>query len=158
MKLYVRQKVFSWGEKFSVYDESGREHYTVRGEVLTLGRRLHVYDEEGGELALIRQKVLSLMSRFFISVGGQEVAEIKQEFALAKPKYRVIGPEWKVQGDFMAHEYTFTGADSRELATVSKHWFTWGDTYEVDAFRSEDMLMALCVTIAIDASLFQYRA
>ena len=36
MKLYVRQKVFSWGEKFSVYDESGREHYTVRGEVLTL--------------------------------------------------------------------------------------------------------------------------
>ena len=158
MKLYIRQKVFSWGEKFSICDETGRERYAVRGEVLTLGRKLHIYGAEGEELALIRQKPLSLRQRFFIFVGGHATAEIRLEFTLAKPRYRVIGSDWKVQGDFMAHEYAVTDGNGREIAAISKHWFTWGDTYEVDVFRSEDMLLALCVTIAIDASLFQYRA
>lgn len=157
MKLYVKQKVFSWGEKFNVYDETGRVRYTVRGEVMTLGRKLHVYGADGRELAFIRQKLLSLLPRFYVTVGGTEI-EIRQELTLTKPRFVLSGPGWTVQGDFMAHEYTILDGTDREIAAVSKHWFTWGDTYEVDAFRSENALMALCVTVAIDASLFQNRA
>ena len=38
MKLYIKQKVFSWGDKFTVKDEAGRDRYYVEGEVFTFGR------------------------------------------------------------------------------------------------------------------------
>ena len=30
MKLYIKQKVFSWGDKFTVKDETGRDKYFVQ--------------------------------------------------------------------------------------------------------------------------------
>ncbi len=158
MKLFIRQKVFSWGEKFSVFDESEHDRFSVRGERLTLGRKLHVYDEAGVERAFIRQKLLSFMPRFTVSLEGGTIVEIRQRFTLTKPSYQVSSPEWLVTGDFLAHEYKIASADGREIAAVTKRWFTWGDTYEVEAYHSEDMLLVLCVTIAIDASLVQYAA
>ena len=44
MKLYIKQKVFSWGDKFTVKDEAGRDRYYVEGEIFTFGRKLHVYE------------------------------------------------------------------------------------------------------------------
>ncbi len=41
-KLYIKQKVFSWKDKFSVYNAFGEDVYRVEGE---LG---HVGDNEGG--------------------------------------------------------------------------------------------------------------
>ena len=40
MKLYIKQKVFSWGDKFTVKDETGRDRYYVEGEIFTFGRKL----------------------------------------------------------------------------------------------------------------------
>ena len=38
MKLYIKEKVFSWGDHFYVRDAAGREKYEVRGEVFSLAR------------------------------------------------------------------------------------------------------------------------
>ena len=38
MSLYLKQRVFSWGDKFSVYDENGAVKYTVEGEIFTFGK------------------------------------------------------------------------------------------------------------------------
>ena len=43
MKLYIKQKVFSRGDKFRIYDENENDKYYVEGEVLTLGKKLHLY-------------------------------------------------------------------------------------------------------------------
>ena len=37
MNLYMKQRIFSWSEKFSIYDAAGNECYYVKGEVLTFG-------------------------------------------------------------------------------------------------------------------------
>ena len=37
MKLYIKQKVFSWGDKFTVKDEFGNDKYIVEGEIFTWG-------------------------------------------------------------------------------------------------------------------------
>ena len=57
MKLYIKQKVFSWGDKFTVKDKAGRDRYYVEGEIFTFGRKLHVYDMSGREVAFIKQEV-----------------------------------------------------------------------------------------------------
>ena len=61
MKLYIKEKVFSWGDRFYVRDAAGREKYEVRGEVFSLGKRLHIYDMEGREVALIMQRLLTFL-------------------------------------------------------------------------------------------------
>ena len=44
MKLYIKQKVFSFRDKFHIFDENGEVKYTATGEILTLGKKLHVTD------------------------------------------------------------------------------------------------------------------
>jgi uncharacterized protein YxjI len=44
MKLYIKQKVFSWADRFTVKDENGADRYFVEGEMFSWGKKLHVYD------------------------------------------------------------------------------------------------------------------
>ena len=36
MRFIVRQKVFSFGDNFTIKDETGNEHFIVRGKVFAL--------------------------------------------------------------------------------------------------------------------------
>lgn len=56
MNLCMKQKVFSWGDRFTVWDENGNDRYYVRGEVFSLGKKLHLTDTAGAEVAFIQQK------------------------------------------------------------------------------------------------------
>lgn len=152
MKLYMKQKVFSWGDKFRVCDEFENDRFFVKGEVFSFGKKLHIYDPCENELAFIHQKVFSFLPRYFVSRYGTDVAEVIKEFTFLKQRYTVRGPGWTVQGNFWAHEYQISAPD-RVIATVSKRWFSWGDSYEIDVFNDADEVMALCVVLIIDAVL-----
>jgi len=154
MKLFIKQKVFSWGDKFHVYDENQNDLLYVEGEVFTFGKKLHVYDAGGNELAFVHQKVWSFLPRYFISRNGVDIAEVVKQFTFFRQEYSVNGPGWTVDGDFWAHEYEIT-SDGRSVASISKRWFTWGDTYEIDIADGADVVLALCVVLIIDAVLQQ---
>ncbi len=154
MKLYIKQKVFSWGDKFRICDEYEDDKYYVEGEVFTFGKKLHLYSETGDELAFIRQTVWSFLPRFFIIRNGVDVAKVVKEFTLFRQEYTVEGPGWTVNGDFWAHEYEISAA-GRPVASISKRWLTWGDTYEIDIADDADEVMALCVVLIIDAVIAQ---
>jgi uncharacterized protein YxjI len=49
----------------------------------------------------------------------------------------------------LGDEYAFTRGD-RTVATVSKKWFSWSDTYGVDIERGEDDVLILASTVVID--------
>lgn len=150
MKLYIKQKVFSWGDKFHIYDEYQNNKYFVKGEVFTFGKKLHLYSQDENELAFIHQKVFSFKPRYFISRNGIDVAEVIKEFTFLRQEYTVNGLGWSVKGDFLAHKYEIRKAD-RLVAAISKQWLTWGDTYEIDIADDADEIMALCVVLIIDA-------
>ena len=154
MKLYIKQKVFSWGDKFRIYDEYENDLYYVEGEVFTFGKKLHLSDPSGNELAFIHQKVWSFLPKYFISRNGTDVAQVIKEFTFFRQEYTVDGLGWTVKGNFWAHEYEITG-NGQTVATISKHWFTWGDTYEIDIADGIDEVMALCVVLIIDAVIQQ---
>jgi len=149
MKLYMRQKVFSWVDRFTVWDEAENERYYVEGEFFSWGKKLHVTDASGREAAFIQQKVFSFLPRFYVYVGDEEVAEIVKEFTFFYPHYRIDGPGWEIDGSFMAHDYEIT-AGGRTIVTIHKAWMTWGDCYELDIADPADEVMALAVVLAID--------
>ena len=150
MKLYMKQKVFSWADKFYIRDESGQYRYYIEGEIFTFGKKLHLYDQNGMERAFIWQKILSFLPRFYVEMDGMEVAEIQKEFTFFSPHYRVNGPGWEVEGDFWGHDYVI--ADKQGVvATVHKVWMSWGDSYEIDISDTQDEVMTLAIVLAIDA-------
>ena len=126
MKLYIKEKVFSWGDKFTVKDEYGNDQYVVEGEVFTWGKKLHVYDMAGNEAAFIKQEVWSFLPRYYVFCGDRQVAEIKKEFSFLFPRYSIEGLGWEIDGKFMAHDYEITQA-GRPIVTIRKEWMTWGD-------------------------------
>lgn len=152
MKLYLKQKVFSIGEKFYVYDANGEERYRVEGEIFSFGKKLHVYDRNEREVAFIRQRITAFMPRYYIEKNGVEVAEVVRKFTFFYPKYEIGGLGWEVDGDFFDHDYQITD-NGRAVASVSKQWFTWGDAYEIDIDPGVDEVTALAVVLVIDACL-----
>ncbi len=152
MNLYIKQHIFTWGDKFSIYDETGNEKYYVEGEIFTWGKKLHLYDVHGNELAFIEQEILTFLPKYHISRNGAEIAEVVKEFTFFKHEYSVNGLGWQVHGDFWDHEYEITD-EGREIASVSKEWMTWGDAYEIRFGTGVDEINALAVVLVIDACI-----
>lgn len=156
MKLYIKQKVFSWTDRFAVWDEQGNDRYFVEGEFFSWGKKLHVYDRAGQEAAFIRQEVFSFLPRYQVYLGQRQVAEIVKEFSLFFPKYSIEGLGWEVSGDFWDHDYEITKS-GRPVVTIHKEWMSWGDCYEVDIADPANEIIALAVVLAIDCVLAAQR-
>ena len=149
MKLYIKQKVFSWADRFTVKDSSVNDRYFVEGELFSWGKKLHVYDLTGNEVAFIQQKVFSFLPRYFVYVNGEEVAEIVKEFTFLFPRYSIEGLGWDIEGSFMAHDYQIT-QHGQPIVTIFKEWMTWGDSYVLDIADPRDEIVALAVVLTID--------
>ncbi len=160
MNLYIKQEIFTWGDRFSIYDESGAEKYYVEGEILTFGKKLHLYDMAGNELAYIEQQLLTFLPKYLIFLNGEEFAEVVKEFSFFCPEYSVNGAgmnsSWSVQGDFWDHDYDILDGDN-VVASVEKEWFTFGDAYEISVNNPSDEIAALAVVLVIDACIDAQR-
>ena len=148
MKLYIKQKVFSWRDRFAIFDETEQSRWFAQGEIFTFGRKLHIYDVFGNEAAFIRQKVLSFLHRYYIEIGGSEFEFVK-EFTFLRPRFTIRNLDWSVDGDFWHHDYMVTSSLG-EVMRMSRAWLSWGDFYELDINDPQDELLCLCVALAID--------
>lgn len=153
MRYVMKQKLFSWGDDFYIRDAEGHDVFFVDGKALSLGDQLSFRDLKGNELAFIRQKLLSWGPTYEIHRNGELAAVVKKElftFFRARFTVDVPGPDdLEASGDFLDHEYTLTRG-GRTVATVSKKWFAWSDTYGVDVAPGEDDLLVLASTVVID--------
>jgi len=153
MIYLMKQKLFSWGDDFTIKDDSGQDHFFVDGKAFSLGNQFSFQDMAGNELAFIRQKLLSWGPTYEISKGDQLLATVtKKLFTFFKYTFIVDVPgpnDLQAQGDFLDHQYVFTRNGS-QVAEVSKQWFTLGDTYGVQISQGEDDVLILASTVVID--------
>lgn len=150
MKLYFKQRFFSWFDSYDIYDEDGNTVYTVEGK-LAWGHRLVIYDREGDEIGEVKQVVLTFLPRFELYMKGRLVGKLSKEFTMFKPKYDIDFNGWHVDGDFWEWEYEILSSDGTAVAVISKELFHMTDRYIIDVKREEDALQALMVVLAIDA-------
>lgn len=153
MRYVMKQKLFAWGDDFTIKDAEGRDVFFVDGKALSFGDQLSFQDLNGQEYAFIRQKLMSWGPTYEIYRGGELVAVVKKElftFFHCKFTVDVEGPDdLQASGDFMDHEYVFKRGN-RHVATVSRKWFSWSDTYGVDIDDQEDDVLILASTVIID--------
>ena len=151
MQLLIKQRIFSWGDSYDVYDESEQARYFVKGKVFSIGHQIHVYNKQTGEeVGAIKQKLLTLMPKFEIIIDGRVVGTISREFTFLRPKYRVDFRDWEVDGDFMGWNYVARRGDY-EVLRVTKKLLAWSDTYAIHYTNPADEVPALLLVLAIDA-------
>ena len=156
MNLYMKQEIFTWGDKFWIYDQQGNGKYYVEGEVFSFGKKLHMYDANNQEVAYIQQKLLSFLPKYEIYDGENLVAEVVKDFTFFHQRYEVNGPGWVVEGDFFDHEYQIMDGNG-VIAAVSKEGFTFGDAYQIQVADHVKESFLVAIVLVIDACIDAQR-
>lgn len=158
MRYIMKQKLFSFGDKFAIRNEKDEDVFFVNGEVFSLGHKLSFEDPQGNELLYISQKLLSFQPTYELYRGDQHVATIQKElFTFFKCTFDIHiddKGDLSAEGNLSDHEYTFN-RDGEAIAQVSKQWFSWADTYGVEIADGEDPLLILASTVVIDMCCHQ---
>jgi len=152
MRYVLRQKFWSWGDDFTIRDESGQDVFLVDGRAFSWGDKLSFQDMSGREVAFISQRLLSWGPTYEIERGGELLAVVKKElFTFFRCRFMVDVPgpdDLEASGDFLDHEYVFERG-GEIVASVSKHWFNLTDTYGVEIAGGDDVLI-LASAVVID--------
>jgi uncharacterized protein YxjI len=159
-RYQMRQKWMSWGDDYTVANEMGQQRFHIDGRALSLGSKLSFKDMDGNELAFIAQKLLAWGPTFEIYRGEDRVAVIKKSlFTLFRAEFTVDvpGPDDLVaQGNFWEYEYEFTRGN-RQVAQVSKRFFSLTDSYGIEVDDSEDDILILAAAVVIDQCSHEKR-
>ena len=153
MRYVMKQKLFTLTDDYRIADANGNDMYFVKGKLLSFGKNLSFQNMQQEELTHIQQKLMNWGPTYEIWHGGELEAVVKKElFTIFHCVFHVDEPghdSLTAEGEFTDHEYTFTRG-GRAVATVSKQWFTFADTYGVEVDESEDAVLILACTVVID--------
>ena len=164
MRYVMKQKLWSFGTTFVIKDENERDQFIVQGKVFSIGDQLSFNDLNGNELAFIRQKMFAWGKTYEIYHSNQLFAVVKENW-LPLLTYRFTvdvggdgpGPgDMEIQGSFSDHDYSFTQG-GRQVAQVSRKWFSWADTYGVDVADGVDPVLILACTVVVDMCVEKHK-
>ena len=154
MKFYIRERIFSIGDNFSIVDVSGNDMFNVEGKIFSIGNKLRIYDMNNNEVAYIEQKLFKLLPEYNIYLNGNYAARMKKQFTLFNNKFDIDSNmgNYEIKGDFFAHDFSIM-KNGDVVTQVSKQWLSFGDTYEIDIDDGENYAFILSMIIVIDQVL-----
>ena len=153
MRYVMRQKLLSLADNFTIKNEQEQDVFLVKGKVFSFGDKLSFQDLAGNELVFIDQRLLNWSPTYELWKGDELLAVVKRElFSFIHHRFTVDVPgpnDLEAEGDFLDHEYTISRGGS-VVATVSKRWFSWADTYGIEIADSEDDVLVLATAVVVD--------
>lgn len=152
MSYVLHHRLLSLGRSYTINDDAGQPRFTVESEVLSFGHRHTFLDLSGRALAVIEKRIFSFRPTFRIMLPDGEVDEVSRRLSFFGERFviDVPGPDdYEVRGEMFNHEYTIARG-GREVATISKQWFSMTDTYGVRIVPGEDDVLLLAAAVVID--------
>lgn len=150
----MRERLISFGNDFWIENEQGERAFKVDGKMLRVRDTLYFEDARGNELCRIQQRLLTVRDTMQVDgPNGECMATIRKALiAPLRDRYTVKvsnGPDLDVQGNILNYEYTINEGRNK-VAEVSKKWFRIADTYGVQIEPSQNDILILAITVAID--------
>ena len=153
MRYVMRQKLLSLSDSFTIKNEQDQDVFLVKGKLFSFGDKLSFQDLAGNELVFIDQRLLNWSPTYELWKGDELLAVVKRElFSFIHHRFTVDVPgpnDLEAEGDFLDHEYAITRGE-RAVATVSKRWFSWTDTYGIEVAEGEDDVLVLATAVVVD--------
>jgi len=148
MKLYIKEKRFSWRDQLIVRDEQNELVYKIKSERISIGDKVHIYDHNEEEILSIEEKKIGFAPKYSIYQNGEKIAAVKQTKNLVASDYEIEKVNWKIKGDVEEEDYEIK-AGFNKIASFKKKWFSYGDSYVLDIKEEKDALLTLGIVIAI---------
>jgi uncharacterized protein YxjI len=152
-RFQMRQRLFAIGEDYDIRDDRGRVAFHVDGKVLRIRETFVIQDTQGNEVATVKQKLLALRETMTVERDGELLASVRKALIrLLRDKFVIDlkeGEDMVATGGFWEHDYTIRRGN-QTVATVSKRWFTFRDTYGIEIEPGEDIGLMLAIAVIID--------
>ena len=155
MRYSLKRKLLSFGGDSMIKDEHGQDMIFVDGAAISIGRKITLKDMQGNELCLIHQQLIAFTPTFEIHVTGGVTAKMSLKLLTLTDRLKidVSGAEdMEAHGNLFHREYHITRG-GREVAEVSKRWFTMTESYGVEIADGEDQILLLACAVVIDEIL-----
>ncbi|MFA9397605.1 MAG: LURP-one-related/scramblase family protein [Clostridiaceae bacterium] len=151
MRYQIRQKVFSFGDNYTIKGDNDEPCFIVKGKILSIGDKSSIQDLQGNELFYIEQKVFRLLPEYHIFENGNHVAMVKKEFTFFRPRFIIESQygNYNIDGDLFGYNYQIL-KNGVEVVVINKRFFAFSDTYGVDIENGENQAFLLAMVIVID--------
>jgi uncharacterized protein YxjI len=160
VKLYLKQKFFSFADRYKVFDEKQKVVFHCEGKMFSFSHRVDIYDtEKDTMLFTLRRKLFTLMPRFTLTnPAGEEVALIKKRFTVFSHKLDITSKfgDLRIDGDIFAHSFSIV-QNEKIVVDFTKKWISWGDSYEITVYPEENLGFYVALVIMIDSCLHDNR-
>ena len=151
MKVFIKNKLVSWGGGSDVTDISGSPVYKVKGRVLSIGRRKIMCDLEGNTLFVIRNRWFNPIRHktYIKDAEGNRVATVySKAFDLTRLYADTEKGQYTIQGKFFALSSTIL-RDGVPVAILERQFTVVADAFSLEA-SPEDMPFMTALVIALD--------
>ncbi len=154
--FYLKQKVFSFTDKYKVYDEKQNVVYHCEGRLLSFSHRMDLFETATNKpLFTIKRQVFSFLPVYHLSTpDGREVATVRKRFTLLKQKLDIDSSfgQYTIEGDFFAHDFTIA-SETANVVEFRKKWLSWGDSYEIVVHAEQNVEFFVALVVMIDDCL-----
>jgi uncharacterized protein YxjI len=155
IRYQLKEKAWTFKDTYEIYDHHGNKAYVVKGKMFSWGDKLSFRDKKNEEILLIDQRQISLKPSYKILQDGELIGELTKEFSWARKKFELDVPgrnDYVIKGSFWDREFSFK-RDGKEVAEVSKKFWSIGDSYGVEIEKGENHPLILATIVVIDLIL-----
>lgn len=151
MKVFIKNKLISWGGGSDVTDISGNPVFKVKGRVFSIGRRKIMCDLEDNILYVIRNRWLNPIRHktYIKDAEGNRVATVySKAFDLTRLYADTEHGQYTVQGKFFGLNSSIL-RDGVQVAILERQFTVIKDAFSLEA-APEDMPFLTALVIALD--------
>ncbi len=156
MKFYVKQKLFSAKNKFTIFNENEEEAYKVEGKMFSFKNYLELRRMDDSVVFSTEKKLLTFLPKYTVyDASGDEVAKIFKKFAF-RPRFDVFkgNERYYIEGSVFAHSFGVRN-EEKIVAEIQKKVFKLTDSYEIEIHEDHDKELFLFIVIVIDQILHE---
>lgn len=159
MKLYLKQRVFTFLDSYDIYDANQMPVYTVKRKYFQFPPGFDILSSYGEHIFTVARHYKFFVRSYDIIHNGMTVATLDQRLSFFQRAFDITaatGDVFSVDGDFFAWSFTIT-KNGMPYASLNKVLLSWGDSYEIDVYDSSECAFATALVIAIDDTFHSDR-
>ncbi len=154
IRYYLKQRLFSLTNDFTVQDEKNEPVFKVHGKFLHIGDDITVTDIAGGqELVHIKQKVISLLPCYDVYRNGELLVRVNKQFHLSGERFKVTGDNGKtyqIVGNIFDWDFSINDEADNVLGRVNRNLSVFRDSYAVEIESEADVPFIIAMALVIE--------
>jgi len=153
MKVFIKNKLISWGGSSVVLNENEEPIYKVKGKIFTFTKKKKIYDMEGNLLYVVRNRYWNwLANKVFVKDArtGERVATVKKHNWSVNFKYEILDTEdeMSIDGKFFSLTSHII-KNGQPVATINREITLIRDAFSLEA-DEKDIPFYTALVIAFD--------